>query len=598
MNDKFNLRAECAALHAKYPAGLRRPVIGITANFSDERLATLAEGYYRSVLAAGGAPVIIPPYPCREALLETLSCVDAIVLSGGADIDPRYMGEEPDYNLLHTINPARDEQELMLAILADNLGLPILGICRGVQTLAAAMGGSVHQDIYAAMGDGLLNHDQSEERGVATHWVNIEKDSRLAKIFGSEKLFVNTFHHQAVSKVPQGFKVAAISPDGIIEAMEAVDGRSIIGVQWHPETFILKDENICMLPLFNWLVNEAALYRATKDVHRHIISIDSHCDTPMLFGTGYKLEERSQVALVDLHKMHEGLLDAVTMVAYIRQEARDDVSLAAATAKADGLLRGIEERVEKNAPFVEITDTPAAIAEIKRRGKKVIMLGIENGYAIGKDITNIERYRRGGVVYMTLCHNGDNDICDSAKGSGEHGGLSELGREVVREMNRVGMLIDLSHAAETTFYDTLECSKQPVVCSHSSCRALCNHPRNLTDEQMRALAAKGGVVQVTMYGGFLREEGEATLDDFMRHLYHAIEVAGIDHVGIGTDFDGDGKVVGCSDASQLRNVTRELLRKGFAVQDIEKIWSGNWLRVMQQVQKGAEYPPLSPLYPV
>ena len=467
MNSKYNLHAECEALHAKYPVGQPRPVIGITANFSNERLATLAEGYYRSVLEAGGVPVIIPPYPCREALLETLSRLDAVVLSGGADIDPRYMGEEPDYNLLHTINPTRDEQELMLAILACNKGLPILGICRGVQTLAAALGGSVHQDIYAALGDGLLNHDQSEERGVATHWVNIEKESRLARIFGSDKLFVNTFHHQAVSRVPQGFKVTATSPDGVIEAIEAADGRPIIGVQWHPETFILKDENHCMLPLFSWLVEEAALYRATGDIHRRIVSVDSHCDTPMLFGTGYKLEERSPVALVDLHKMHEGLLDAVTMVAYIRQEARDDASLAAATAKADGLLRGIEERVERNAPFVEITDNPCAVAEIKHRGKKVLMLGIENGYAIGKDISNVERYRRRGVVYMTLCHNGDNDICDSAKGCGEHGGLSPYGREVVREMNRVGMLIDLSHAAEATFYDTLECSLQPVVCSHS-----------------------------------------------------------------------------------------------------------------------------------
>ena len=124
-----------------------------------------------------------------------------------------------------------------------------------------------------------------------------------------------------------------------------------------------------------------------------------------------------------------------------------------------------------------------------------------------------------------------------------------------------------------------------MVCSHSSCRALCDHPRNLTDEQMRALAAKGGVVQVTMYSGFLRKEGEATLDDFLAHLQHAIDVAGIDHVGIGTDFDGDGKVIGCSSASQLRNITRELLRRGFTPADIEKIWGANWLRVMRQVQQ-------------
>lgn len=589
MNDKFNLRAEYSALHKQYPMGQRRPIIGITANYkSDERLATLAEGYYSSVLAAGCSPVIIPPYGNREALIELLSTLDGIVLSGGADIDPRYMGEEPDYDILHTINPTRDEQELMLALLAVDRGLPILGICRGIQTLAAALGGSVHQDIYNALGNELLNHDQSEERSVATHWVNIGEGSRLAAIFGSDRLFVNTFHHQAVNRVPQGFAVTAVAPDGVIEAMEAVDGRSIIGVQWHPETFILKDDNRCMMPLFRWLADEAQLYRAAKEVHAKILSIDSHCDTPMLFGEGYLLQERSTRALVDLHKMNEGALDVVTMVAYLKQEARDAVSLAAATEKASALLQGIEERVAANSSHVAITDTPCDLWRLKNDGKKVIMLGIENGYAIGSDIANIEKFRNRGVVYMTLCHNGDNDICDSVRGNNEHGGLSEFGYKVVAEMNRVGMLIDLSHAAESTFYAALRASTQPVVCSHSSCRALCDHARNLTDEQLRALAANGGVAQITMYGGFLRKEGEATLDDFMQHLLHAIEVAGIDHVGIGTDFDGDGAITGCSSASQLRNVTRELLRRGFSLHDIEKIWGGNWLRVMRRVQRMAE----------
>lgn len=589
MNDKFNLHAEYSALHKQYPMGQRRPIIGITANYNgDERLATLAEGYYSSVLAAGCSPVIIPPYGNREALIELLSTLDGVVLSGGADIDPRYMGEEPNYDILHTINPTRDEQELMLALLAVDRGLPILGICRGIQTLAAALGGSVHQDIYYTLGNELLNHDQSEERGVATHWVNISEGSHLAEIFGSDRLFVNTFHHQAVSRVPQGFAVTAVAPDGVIEAMEAVDGRSIIGVQWHPETFILKDDNRCMMPLFRWLADEAQLYRSAKEVHAKILSIDSHCDTPMLFGEGYLLQERSTRALVDLHKMNEGALDVVTMVAYLKQEARDAASLEAAVEKASALLSGIEERVAANSSHVAITDTPCDLWRLKNEGKKIIMLGIENGYAIGSDIANIEKFRNRGVVYMTLCHNGDNDICDSARGNNEHGGLSEFGYKVVAEMNRVGMLIDLSHAAESTFYAVLQASTQPVVCSHSSCRALCDHPRNLTDEQLRALAAKGGVVQITMYCGFLRKEGEATLDDFMQHLLHAIEVAGIDHVGIGTDFDGDGTIRGCSSASQLRNVTRELLRRGFSLHDIEKIWGGNWLRVMRKVQGASE----------
>lgn len=584
--DRFNTGSEYATLHAGYPSWERRPVIGITANFRDGN-AALAEAYYRSITVAGGAPLIIPPYPDREALMETLENVDAVLLSGGADIDPRYMDEEPDYTLLHTINPKRDEQEIMLTLLAGNRCMPILGICRGIQTLAAALGGKVHQDLYAGIGGELLAHDQEPvERHIATHDVDIRQGSLLAKIFGKERLAVNTFHHQSVKEVPAGFAINATATDGVIEGMEATDGRPIIGVQWHPESFIMNNDS-SMMPLFKWLVDEAMLYRKAKELHARIISVDSHCDTPMLFGIGYRLEERSRVALVDLHKMREGALDVATMAAYIPQGERDEASLAAATAMADSLLDGIEERVAKNSRHVELCRTAEEAEHAKRQGKKIIMRAIENGYAIGKDIGLVKHFHDRGVIYMTLCHNGDNDICDSARGGGEHGGLSAFGKEAVREMNRLGMMIDLSHAAESTFYDVLGLSTQPVVCSHSSCKALCGHARNLTDGQIKALAAKGGVMQVTMYSGFLREEGEATLEDFMLHLEHAISVAGIDHVGIGTDFDGDGAVKGCSSASQLRNITRELLRRGYSSKEIEKIWGGNWLRVMKKVQEAA-----------
>lgn len=585
--EKFNTRSEYDRLHTVYPAWEKRPAIGITANYRDGN-AALAEAYYQSVIAAGGTPVIIPPYSDRGALMETLEHVDAIMLSGGADIDPRYMGEEPDYTLLHTINPKRDEQEILLTLLAENRSMPILGICRGIQTLAVALGGKVHQDLYAGIGGELLTHDQEPvERHTATHNVTISCNTMLAEIFGRETLPVNTFHHQAVKEVPSGFIINATATDGVIEGMEAADGRKIIGVQWHPESFIMNDDR-CMMPLFAWLVEEARLYRETKELHAKILSIDSHCDTPMLFGQGYRLEERSDIALVDLHKMREGALDATTMAAYIPQGNRDEASLAAATAMTEALLGGIEERAAKNSNHVALCNTPDEAKEAKLQGKKIIMRAIENGYAIGKDISLVKHFRNRGVVYMTLCHNGDNDICDSARGSGEHGGLSTFGKEVVKEMNRCGMMIDLSHAAESTFYDVLELSTQPVVCSHSSCKALCDHPRNLSDRQIKALAAKGGVMQVTMYSGFLRKDGQATLDDFMQHLEHAISVAGIDHVGIGTDFDGDGCVIGCSSASQLRNVTRELLRRGYSLQKIEKIWGGNWLRVMKEVQHAAD----------
>jgi microsomal dipeptidase-like Zn-dependent dipeptidase len=213
------------------------------------------------------------------------------------------------------------------------------------------------------------------------------------------------------------------------------------------------------------------------------------------------------------------------------------------------------------------------------------MMGIENGYAIGRDLSLIEYFRQRGVVYMTLCHNGDNDICDSARGSGEHGGLSQFGREVIREMNRVGMMVDLSHAAESSFWQALEESETPIVCSHSSCRALCDHPRNLTDEQMRALAERGGVMQVTLYNGFLRTDEHATIADAIRHINHAIEVMGIEHVGIGSDFDGDGGVPGVASASELINLTRLLRQEGYTSDQLRLLWGENFLRVMRQVQQ-------------
>ena len=212
------------------------------------------------------------------------------------------------------------------------------------------------------------------------------------------------------------------------------------------------------------------------------------------------------------------------------------------------------------------------------------MLGIENGLALEHRIENVAHFANRGAVYITLCHNGDNDLCDSARGESTHGGVSQFGADVIREMNRLGVMVDLSHAHEKSFYDALDISSTPIVCSHSSCRNLCDHPRNLTDEQMQALAAKGGVMQVTLYPGFLRTEGTATILDAVEHLEHAIKVMGVDFVGLGTDFDGDGGVCGLADCSEMINFTRQLLRKKFNERDIQKIWGGNWLRVMTRVQ--------------
>ena len=252
---------------------------------------------------------------------------------------------------------------------------------------------------------------------------------------------------------------------------------------------------------------------------------------------------------------------------------------------ADLIFDKIEEIVDANRKYISIARTPGDLYEDKRHGRKSIMLGIENGLALNHDVANVKHFAQRGVVYITLCHNGDNDICDSAKGCNTHNGVSAFGEKVIQAMNANGMMVDLSHANEKSFYDALEISRTPIVCSHSSSRTLCDHPRNLTDDQMRALAAKGGVAHTTLYHGFLRKEGEATILDALAHLEHAIAVMGIDHVGLGTDFDGDGGVVGMANSSEAINFTLHLLRRKYSERDIEKIWGGNWLRVMAQVQR-------------
>ena len=565
-----------------------RPIIGITGNFGAKG-CELAQGYYESVLRAGGIPMVLPPYNDAEALCQTLDKVDGILLSGGGDINPLLLGEEPIPGL-HSICPQRDEMELLLVREAYNRQIPMLGICRGIQTLVAALGGTLYQDLNTQYSEApLVKHDQDLDRAYASHSVKLEEGSTLARLFPEAKekgLPVNSFHHQAVRTPGSLLRVAAKATDGVIEAVESNEFKSIIGVQWHPECFITRGDR-CMMPIFNWLISEASSFAEAKRVHRRIITLDSHCDTPMFFSEGFTADmfaQRTDKVLVDLPKMREGFLDASIMVAYLKQGERDEESLLAATAKANRILTQIEKMVAANCTAVDVAYTPADIARLKHAGKKAIMLGIENGYAIGKDLSQLEHFAKRGIVYMTLCHNGDNDICDSAKGNAEHGGLSPFGEKVVQEMNRLGIMVDLSHAAESSFYDALEVSKKPIVCSHSSARALCNHPRNLTDEQMKALAQKGGVAQVTMYNGFLRTDGKATILDAVEHLNHMVNVMGIEHVGIGTDFDGDGGVPGMANASEVINFTRRLLQERYSEEQIQMIWGGNFLRVMEQIK--------------
>ena len=566
---RFELQSHLNDVYAHFPEAEKRPVIGITGNYED-LTCKLGRGYYQSVVAAGGVPVVIPPVADKHVIVNTLEHIDALILSGGGDINPLWAGEEPSPKL-HGINQERDLPELLIARLAYNRQIPMLGICRGIQTLATAFGGKVAQDISDVA---TIKHSQDADRSEPTHSVIIDEDSSLFDIYKSTKVMVNSFHHQAVAEAGDKFRVIAKSPDGIIEAMESSEFKSILGVQWHPECL---EEG---LPLFQWLVNEAKSFREAHTTHDRVLTLDTHCDTPMFFPQGIHFEQRDPKILVDLHKMTEGRQDATIMVAYLPQPTENP------TAFADSIFDQIEVIVGQNSDYVRIANTPRDLWVNKHQGLKSIMLGIENGIAIDGKLENLQHFVDRGIVYMTLCHNGDNDICDSAsKTQHTHHGVSAFGEQVIKEMNRLGVLVDMSHAGEESFYQALEISSKPIVCSHSSARALCDHPRNLTDDQMRALAQKGGVAQTTIYHGFLKKDGEATINDVIAHLEHAIDVMGIDHVGLGTDFDGDGGVRGLADSSELINFTRRLLARRFSEHDIQKIWGGNFLRVMEEVQK-------------
>lgn len=603
----FDFRSHVDQVYATFPEAHHRPLIGLTANHSDLD-ATLRDRYYKQIVAAGGTPVIIPPVADKEVIVNTLEQLDGLILTGGADYNPLWMGEEPSTHL-HGINRERDLAELLTARLAFNRQIPTLGICRGIQTLAIALGGKVAQDIQeeASPGTVIIKHAQDADRSEPTHSVRIADGSILSGIYEGETIHVNSFHHQAVAQPGPHFRITATAPDGTVEAIESTEHKAVMGVQWHPEW--LEEEG---RRLFKWLVDCAGNFHVAKELHKRVLTLDTHCDTPMFFPQGVQFDRRDPRILVDLHKMTEGRQDAVTMVAYLPQPkigetfsskidlkgirdhnpellARypglgEETPRINPTQYADLIFDKIESIVQKNSRYLSIARTPADLYNDKRNGRKSIMLGIENGLAIERELANLKHFAQRGVVYITLCHNGDNDICDSARGCNTHDGVSSFGKKVIREMNDLGIMVDLSHGGEKSFYDALDISRVPIVCSHSNCKALCDVPRNLTDDQLRALAAKGGVAHTTLYSGFLRKDGEASVLDAVDHLEHAIRIMGIDHVGIGTDFDGDGGVRGMADSSELINFTIRLLRRKYSERDIEKIWGGNWLRVMAQVQ--------------
>jgi microsomal dipeptidase-like Zn-dependent dipeptidase/gamma-glutamyl-gamma-aminobutyrate hydrolase PuuD len=561
----------------------RPPLIGLSVSPSDNASA-LSASYINAVLKAGGAPVLIPAVTDVHTLRHIVDNLDGLIVTGGKDVNPLWYREEP-LQQLGGVDPLRDEYEIKLIKLAADRNVPLLGICRGEQLINVVFGGTLYQDIPSQRtGKPLIKHVQQMPGEYASHHVSIAPGSQLAAIIGEGSQDVNTFHHQAVKDIAPGFRVAAYSPDSIVEAIEAWPERPVMGVQWHPEALSVKDTT--MLKLFAFLVSKADTFRMAKEIHERILSLDTHTDTPLWFSRpGFNISRRERNR-VNLPMMQEGKLDGVFLAAYIGQGERDKASLQAAVEKVTSLVEGIHRQVEMNSSLCGLAVTPEDFARLKKEGRKTVFIGIENGYAIGKDISNLARFKAMGVTYMTLCHSYDNDICDTSTNTKkEWGGLSPFGQDVVREMNRLGLIIDLSHAGESTFHDVMDITAFPVVCSHSSARALCDHDRNLTDDQLRILAKNGGVAQVCLLNAYIHaDRRSASIVHAVEHIDHIAKVAGIDHVGIGSDFDGGGGIIGCESHNDMIQITVKLLEKGYSEEDIAKIWGGNFLRVMTAVQ--------------
>ncbi|MDR1645723.1 MAG: gamma-glutamyl-gamma-aminobutyrate hydrolase family protein [Tannerellaceae bacterium] len=577
----FKDRIDSCDINLRTP---RPPLIGLSVSPTDNGSA-LSAYYINAVVKAGGAPVLIPAITDVTALRQIVANLDGLILTGGKDVNPLWYREDP-LQPLGEVDPLRDAYELKLIKLATDRNIPLLGICRGEQLINVAFGGTLYQDIPSQRtGKPLVKHVQKMPGQYVSHAVSVAPESQLAAIIGAGEQGVNTFHHQAVKDVAPGFRAVAYSSDSIVEAIEAWPERPVLGVQWHPEALVAGGDTT-MLKLFAFLIGKADTFRLAKDIHERILSVDTHTDTPLWFRRdGFDMARRERNR-VNLPKMEEGKLDGVFLAAYVGQGKRDDASLQVAVDRVSELIEGIHRQVEQNADLCGLAVTPDDFSRLKKEGRKAIFIGIENGYGIGKDIANLSKFKQKGVTYMTLCHSYDNDICDTSTNTKkEWDGLSPFGEEVVREMNRLGLMIDLSHAGESTFHDVMALSAFPVICSHSSARALCDHDRNLTDEQLRILAKNGGVAQVCLLDAYIHgNRRQASVVHAVEHIDYIAKVAGIDHVGIGTDFDGGGGLIGCEAHNNLIQITVKLLEKGYSEEEIAKIWGGNFLRVMAAVQ--------------
>ncbi len=399
------------------------------------------------------------------------------------------------------------------------------------------------------------------------------------------------------------------------------------------------------------------LNKKAKEIHERVITLDTHCDINIKNFTdsiNYTQDLENQVTLP---KMVAGGLDVAWFIVYTGQDSLTIGGYEKAHANAMSKFDAIHKLTKIIAPDqIELATTSKDVIRIQKSGKKVAMIGIENGYPIGTDLDNVRKFYELGGRYMSLAHNGHSQLSDSNTGEEEedwlHNGLSELGRQVIIEMNKLGMMIDVSHPSKEAMRQMIELTKAPIIASHSSARALCDHSRNLDDEQLGWLKKNGGVVQAVALGSYLNSEksnarsnierqiGKEIMDslgytwmewkdlnglsseernaffenyiemsqirkeklksmkdlppavdvnDFIDHIDYLVEKLGIDQVGISSDFDGGGGIDGWSDASETLNVTLELVRRGYSEGEIEKLWSGNLLRVLDEVEEVARH---------
>lgn len=326
-------------------------------------------------------------------------------------------------------------------------------------------------------------------------------------------------------------------------------------------------------------------------IHDRVMALDTHVDIPLNFATS-EHDPLDADAQVNLLNMRSGGLDTVFFIVYVGQQERNAMTYIEAKADALNKFDAIHRMVELYPDEIGFAYTAEQARDLHADGKLVAMIGVENGFSIGQDISLIEDYKNRGARYMGLVHNGHNDIGDSAQAQDrlndmpeEHGGLSEYGYQVVEELNRVGILVDISHVSKQTMLDAVNHSRAPIIASHSSVNGIFEHPRNLDDEQLLAIQANGGVVQIVAFDNYLYEgRGTASVEELLDHIDYTVDLIGIEHVGISSDFGGGGGIAGWNNADETLNVTLGLLERGYSEAQIAMIWSGNVLRILQEAE--------------